>query len=261
MSDTIDASMFRVKGEFPSLLLGLAITLTLGFLLVSLGQLLFNPIQIALFFGSFVTLFLLIKLIQAQYLGNAIRVHDEQFPDVYKIFKKQAIALNTPRVSLYIEQSPLLNASTIGLGNAAIVATSGLVEALNPNELAFVMAHELGHFKAGHTKLLALLGSTKSLPYGNYFMNFWGRNAEYSADRCGLVLTRDIDSAVTSMMKLAIGGKLFKEIDVKGYIAQIKKADNLSVQLSETLVDHPFVTNRIVKLLEFWRTNFKKTDE
>ena len=257
----VEAWMFRVRGEFTSLLIGLITIFVIAISLIILGQLFFSALQVVLLLGSFLTVYIFIKLVQAQYLGNSIRVHDEQFPEIFEIFKKQAVRLNSPRVALYIEQDPQLKASTIGIGNAAVVLSSGLVEALSPNELAFVIGHELAHFKAGHTKISSIFGSARGIPYGNFFLNFWGRNAEYSADRCGLILTKDIDSAITTMIKLAVGAKLFEELNLKGYIAQIKKSKNTSVKLSETMGTHPFITNRIINLLKFWRTHFKGTNE
>src|SRR3989338_8786274 len=127
----VEAWMFRVRGEFTSLLIGLITIFVIAISLIILGQLFFSALQVVLLLGSFLTVYIFIKLVQAQYLGNSIRVHDKQFQEIFKILKKQAVRLNSPRVALYIEQDPQLKASTIGIGNAAVVLSSGLVEALH----------------------------------------------------------------------------------------------------------------------------------
>ena len=124
-------------------------------------------------------------------------------------------------------------------------------------ELNFTLAHELGHYKAGHTKISTLinpLGSTNI--FSNIIFGFWQRKTEYSADRCGLILSKDLDSGITALLKLSIGGKLFEDFNLNGYLAQIKKADTTSVKLSELLIDHPLTTNRIRKLIYFWKESF-----
>lgn len=200
-----------------------------------------------------------IRLQQAQYLGNAIRVHKKQYPEIYETFRKQAINLGIHRASLYIKQDPYLQAFTLGITSCTVVLTSALVEQLNKKELDYVIGHELGHYKAGHTKI-----STLFVPLGvnnvlsGLVFGIWNRKAEYSCDRCGLILTKDIDSAISALIKLAVGEKLYKKLDFKGYVAQIKTADKTSVKFSELLGDHPLITNRIKNLVIFWRESFSQ---
>jgi Zn-dependent protease with chaperone function len=198
-----------------------------------------------------------VQLNQAQFLGNAIRIYQNQFPEIYEIFRIHAVNLQINKASLYIVQNPIPNAYTIGITSCSVILTSGLVEQFSLKELNFTLAHELGHYKAGHTKISTLinpLGSTNI--FSNIIFGFWQRKTEYSADRCGLILSKDLDSGITALLKLSIGGKLFEDFNLNGYLAQIKKADTTSVKLSELLIDHPLTTNRIRKLIYFWKESF-----
>ncbi len=245
----IKSSTFRVHYEYFSLLISVAILIAIGIVL--------STINVYLFLLLLVLGIIYVQLNQAQFLGNAIRIYQNQFPEIYEIFRIHAVNLQINKASLYIVQNPIPNAYTIGITSCSVILTSGLVEQFSLKELNFTLAHELGHYKAGHTKISTLinpLGSTNI--FSNIIFGFWQRKTEYSADRCGLILSKDLDSGITALLKLSIGGKLFEDFNLNGYLAQIKKADTTSVKLSELLIDHPLTTNRIRKLIYFWKESF-----
>lgn len=201
---------------------------------------------------------LYVQLEQAKYLGNAVRVHKQQFPELYKVLVEYAHKLGIPKANLYIMQDPYLNAHAIGLTTCSVVLTSALVKQLSKNELKFIIGHELGHYAAGHTKISSLF---IPLDVGNRVSSFifgiWQRKTEYTCDQCGLILTRDLDAAISALIKLGVGGELFDQVNVEGYINQMKKADALSVKLSELLETHPLTTNRIKNVIAFWKEHFE----
>lgn len=242
--------MYRSKNER----LALFLSFVLGFLLLFFLDQLVNFRIAVLLIISVITL---VWMQQSQYLGNSLRVHKNQFPELYELFTQQAKMLGISKANLYITQDPYLNAHTIGIGTCSVVLNSALVEQLSMKELAFVIAHELGHYAAGHTKISSIL-----IPIGNNNMltnvifGLWQRQAEYTADGCGLVVTKDLDSSITAIIKLIVGGKLFEKVSLEGYFKQIKKTDTLSTSFSSLSQTHPLVTNRIKKLIVFWKENF-----
>ena len=245
----IETWMFRVPHE------NFALFITLFALLVISASLYTFNIYIFLF--TLIGLVVYVQLQQIQFLGNAIRVHRGQYPNIYNIFRSYAERLGIQKASLYIIQDPYLQAFTLGITSCTVVLTSALVEQLDQKELNFIIGHELGHYKAGHTKL-----STLFMPLGNenvfsgLIFGFWKRKTEYSCDRCGLILTKDINSAISVLIKLAVGKKLYEQLDINGYIAQIRAAEKSSVMFSELLTSHPLITNRIKNLMLFWKENF-----
>jgi hypothetical protein len=86
-----------------------------------------------------------------QKLSSAIRVSPRQFPAIHAIHAEACHILDIPPVELFIEEHPVLNAYTAGYTKPAIVVTSALIDLLNEDELIFVLGHELGHQKCGHT--------------------------------------------------------------------------------------------------------------
>jgi len=246
---TIESWMFRVPYENIALILTLTILFLISFFLYTFNIYIF----ILLLVGALIY----VHLQQAQYLGNAIRVHSKQYPEIFETFKSNAEKLGINKASLYIIQDPYLQAFTLGISSCTVVLTSALVEQLNQKELNFVIGHELGHYKAGHTKISTLLvpiGSSNVL--SNLVFGFWNRKTEYSCDRCGLIITRDVDSAISALIKISIGKVLYEKLDIKGYVSQIKTANRTSVKFSELLGDHPLTTNRIRNLTSFWRESF-----
>jgi len=246
----LKSSYFRSPNEFIALLFSFGLVLIVGYLL--------SLLNVFVLIAFVIIGLVFFRLLQARLIGESIRVHEEQFGDIYRDFKDYATQLGIRRAALYIRQDPTLNASTIGLHTCSVVLNSALVEQLTKEELNFVIAHELGHYKAGHTLISTLLmpvGSNN--PYSSLIFGFWNRKAEYTSDRCGLLVTKNIDSAISGLLKLALGSKLFKNFNVEGYVAQIKKAQNSDMNWGELIGSHPLILNRIKQLTVFWKENFR----
>lgn len=241
--------MYRVPGEHLALLVSLLLILTVGYI--------FSAIDIWIFILLAIGAIVYVQLNQAQYLGNAIRVHHKQFPELYDIFKTYAKRLGIRRAAIYLKQDPYPQAYTLGLSTCTVVVTSGLIEQLNEKELNFVIGHELGHYAAGHTKISTFVSSVgSSNVLSNLLFGFWNRKCEYTSDRCGIALTKDIDHAISALIKLAIGKRLYEKMDAEGYVTQLRSTDTTTVKLSELLGSHPLITNRIKHALVYWKENF-----
>ena len=163
-----------------------------------------------------------------------------------------------PLLPVYIIQDQNYNAYTQGfLSDAWVVLNSGTVEDFTPEELAFVIGHEVAHVKKKHTTWLTLmspasgiLSSMISLVMRPIF-NLWSLKCEFTADRGGLIATRSIDSAATALVKLSTGAKLVSQVDWKGLLKDYKNQETLSTRLTELLGTHPFPINRIKELWSF----------
>jgi heat shock protein HtpX len=78
---------------------------------------------------------------------NAREATEAEAPVLYGITRDLAMRMNMPMPKVYIIPSEALNAFATGRNprHAAVAATEGILRALTREELAGVMAHELGH--------------------------------------------------------------------------------------------------------------------
>ena len=115
--------------------------------------------------------------------------------------------MSAPSIDLYCEQSAMLNAYVWPPegDRVVIVVTNQLLERLDDAELSFVLGHELGHVLVGHTQMPHATEDSGVSPLVAMRLLSWGRSAEMSADRFGLLACDDIGAAVRVAFKLASG--------------------------------------------------------
>ena len=164
-----------------------------------------------------------------QLLGTAMRLAPAMAPDVHEIMQscRQTLAIDAP-VETYVYPSPTYNAAAVRpeRGLLLVLISSSLLEAFEPDELKFVVGHELGHHLFGHHRIPvgALLGG--AIPIGpslTLTLFAWQRYAEISSDRAGLACAGNLDSAARSLFKLASGlrgGRI--RIDIAQFLSQIR---------------------------------------
>jgi heat shock protein HtpX len=104
------------------------------------------------------------------------RVQEQDAPELVAILRDLARRAGIPVPNLYVIDNPKTNAIAAGRGrrHAAICVTTGLLHALSRDELAGVLAHELGHVlrrSAVIKTTVAVLGAAVSLlpPFGIFF--------------------------------------------------------------------------------------------
>ena len=129
-------------------------------------------------------------------LGDYLKVNDNNYKDIYQLFKGVVKQVGIKMPELYIYNDPEMNAYTYGETNTFIAISSSLIERLSTDELRSVMAHECGHILCHHTLYNTLLRTIEEL--GMQFkiisystlgpilmaMQYWSRKSELSADRC-----------------------------------------------------------------------------
>ncbi|MEO7469432.1 zinc metalloprotease HtpX [Sphingobium limneticum] len=96
-----------------------------------------------------------------------LRMHDarevdaQSAPDFYNLVRDlaQRAGLPMPRVYIIDQDAPNAFATGRNPDNAAVAATSGLLSMLSRDEVAGVMAHELGHVKNRDTLIMTMVAT------------------------------------------------------------------------------------------------------
>ena len=91
-------------------------------------------------------------------MNGAREVEARTAPEFHAIVHDLAEKAGLPMPRVYVIDSPQPNAFATGRNpeNAAVAATTGLLNALSREEIAAVMAHELGHVKNRDTLLMTI---------------------------------------------------------------------------------------------------------
>lgn len=180
------------------------------------------------------------RVAYVQNSAASVRCGPRQLPTLYRLMQEGAEILDVPEPEIYLQRDPVENAYTAGVSRTFIVLSSALVENFSNDELLFVIGHELGHVKCGHVLyqmvgrlLLPLLETLGSVTLGlgqlagiGLVSGFyeWLRQAEFSADRAGLLACQDARVACTAIMKLGGGGtRLDAEMNVDSFLEQARR--------------------------------------
>ena len=186
----------------------------------------------------------------------------ERFPELAALVDRCAARLGIEDpINVFVVKRDTINAFATGSrAPYTVVLYTGLIEALDEEELAFVIGHELGHVMMGHTTLLTLIGQLGYQDYGTrglgvlFRMAFlsWMRTGEYTADRAGLVACQNLNAALSTQLMLAVGRQKSRRIDLDAMIAHWKERDvGLSGDLGRVMSTHPGMEARIDRLVDF----------
>ena len=208
------------------------------------------------------------------YLAGAVRVSERQFPHIYELVRDGSYILDLAEVpEVYVTQNPLVNAMALGRDKPFIVITTGMVNLYDPEELRWVVGHELGHILSGHTvyrtmlvillqlaSRVAFLPITLGLGAIIWGLEEWFRKSELSCDRAGLLAGQDVDAARRALMKLA-GGAQLSELNPDAFREQAHEYDAVP-DLRDSILKilqlqgntHPFAVVRFADL-DYWATH------
>jgi Zn-dependent protease with chaperone function len=216
------------------------------------------------------------RLYYVDNIASNLRVTPKMLPRLHRSLTWACKILDVPEPEMYVTLDPAVNAFTYGHTKPFITLSSGLIDTLTDEQLFFVIAHEVGHIKAGHVlygtmarniaAVIDFLG-TATLGFGALLgqglviaLYEWYRCAELTADRAALLCVQDLEPARDTFMKLAGGTtRLAGEMDRDEFLRQVReyedvdrsdldKAYKVLLTLQRT---HPFAMQR-AKELEVW---------
>lgn len=168
-------------------------------------------------------------------MHNAREVDAQTAPDFYPVVARLAERAGLPMPRVYVVDSPNPNAFATGRNpaNAAVAATTGLLSMLSRDEVAAVMAHELGHVRNRDTLIMTMVATIAGAisMIANFGLFFGGgqrsnpvaaiaamimapfaamivqmaisRTREYGADKAGAEISGNPRALATALAKIA----------------------------------------------------------
>ena len=93
---------------------------------------------------------------------GAIPADRDEYAQLHNLVEEMALASGLPKPDVYIVVDPAPNAFATGRDpeNAAIAATTGLLEKLDRNELQGVIAHEMAHIRNYDIRVMTVAAAT-----------------------------------------------------------------------------------------------------
>ncbi len=154
-------------------------------------------------------------------MSMSVRCGPNQYKTLYDILRESCAVLDMPEPELYIASNPYPNAWTGGVERPYITIRSSLVETLTDEELFHLIGHELGHIKANHVLYFSVgsvlmpllemigrrtfgLGDAASMGLVLAFYE-WLRQAEFTADRAGLLVSQSLQLSIDANIALTAG--------------------------------------------------------
>ena len=222
--------------------------------------------KVASFFGE--------RGVRQLFLGDAVKVTAGQRPKMNVMWTEVLETLDwQKRPELYVTQTPLVNAMAVGFEDPFVVVNSGMLETLSEEEVRSVLGHELGHIMSGHPTYttiaiilmyfgisnLPFIAAAAILPFQLALLE-WYRKSEFSADRAGLLTVQDLNTVMSTEMKLAGGKEYGDTLRVDEFIRQAEQYetggdawDTVYKILNTVMRTHPMHTVRAAELLRWHR--------
>ncbi len=150
---------------------------------------------------------------------KAREVTPQTEPAFYRVVEELATRAGLPMPRVYIIDNPQPNAFATGRGpnNAAVAATTGLLQSLNEQEVAGVMAHELAHVQNRDTLIMTITATIAgAIGMIANFALFFGGNRNNPLGIVGVLAMMILAPLAASLVQLAISRSREYEADRGG---------------------------------------------
>lgn len=183
--------------------------------------------------------------------GNAVKVNEKQFPELYAILKdySEKLQLNAVPTMYILQGNGILNAfATKFVGKNYVILHSDVLTAAYKEgkaAVAFIIGHELGHIKRNHLSLLKTIGlfPARMVPF---LAAAYSRSCEYTCDNIGYALSPE--GAEKGMLILAVGNELYTKVNVPQLLHNAHQDKGFAVSFVEIFATHPRLVKRVEML-------------
>lgn len=221
------------------------------------------------------------KSAKIEFLSTAIRLSENQMPEVYNLLSPICEKLGIAMPDLYMVKSKDkgdLNAFTGGITEPFICVTSELVKQCPPEMISSVIAHECGHIACKHYLYHSLARNFANgiaaspltkIPGINRYLSktlitallFWDRCSELSADRAAVLCDGSSDKTVEMLLKIHgfdenINREEFvkQALDLKEFVNDSKSNKMMEQELVQWN-SHPLLATRAYEVYDWEHSN------
>ncbi len=239
----------RVRGEQRALwMCALAAPVTLALIGLFLETVTFSGFVLLIVAGL-----VFVSVGRGRLLGSSVRIDDRQMPEIHALVGTLAQRLGVPQPQVFVRDDPFQAITALGTGEPySLVLSSQYVEHLRREELAFLIARELAHIGAGHTRIASLLSvSGRENPVVALVFGAWLRRSEFTADRVGLLCCDGVDAALGAI-SIATFHAIGRRIDMQALAEQRRELEaEPTLRMGEWIAAIPYATNRLDALRAF----------
>ena len=221
------------------------------------------------------------KSAKIEFLSTAIRLSENQMPEVYNLLSPICEKLGIAMPDLYMVKSKDkgdLNAFTGGITEPFICVTSELVKQCPLEMISSVIAHECGHIACKHYLYHSLARNFANgiaaspltkIPGINRYLSktlitallFWDRCSELSADRAAVLCDGSSDKTVEMLLKIHgfdenINREEFvkQALDLKEFVND-SKSNKMMEQVLVQWNSHPLLATRAYEVYDWEHSN------
>jgi len=147
---------------------------------------------------------------RAHVMAGSVEITSTTFPDHFKILEDLRERFSLPSVRVFVQRSAGTTPRSFGIHSPYFVIFPSLTfGGLTMAEFRFLLGHELGHIKLGHTLMTPFVGSGHGPTTGNDLLRrmrnnlfaAFTRSEELSADRVGALAGRSVQPAVDRLIR------------------------------------------------------------
>ena len=224
------------------------------------------------------------RFVEIDNLTSSLKLGPNQCRSIYSEYAQAAKVLDVnPIPDLHLRNGPV-NAYAYGINRPIIMIFSGLLEALNQDEIIAVLGHELGHVKCKHmlnktlahllsigvlqtvSRTLPLIGPASMLALHAALFH-WSRRAEISCDRAAMLAVQDERIVASALGKLAGWSHVLdSSISLEALLEQSRRYDDYDAELDTSAykaihaignwdLTHPFPISRVARILEWGKSD------
>ncbi len=215
------------------------------------------------------------RIQQLKEAGMNARVLSKNYPRVKTILAEQSHLLSMDEPEMYILEDDTPYIFSLPGKSGRIVASAPLLEAMNDEELAVMIAREMGHILCGHVRMTILVHFMRRAHIGLQvllfpitalaaFLRGWVELTEFTADRLAVLVTGRPPLVNASLVKLAVAADREAEISREELDTYLEAGMGLSTdaeqierhfKVGEFLSKQKSLRERIEEVREFPRSD------